>query len=63
MFKALSIMFVAAVLFSWVAVAVDLIGQEDDHRFKVLDCMSEIRHNSDIGPEEAFLLCEKENPR
>lgn len=52
-FFSIGVVFAAFVWFNWV-------DTNDDHLFTVAQCMSKVQHKQNVSPQEAFILCERE---
>lgn len=53
-------MLAAWIVLSWGAVVYDLMARNDANAFSIMTCMSDKRKALDVPPQEAYLLCEKE---
>lgn len=51
----------ACIFGAWVAMAHDMVSRNDAHMERMQHCMIAKRHALDIAPQEAYLLCEKED--
>lgn len=59
--RAIAVVFFALIMVSWVAMAVSIVQRNDDHAARILSCMTTVRHQQHVSPQEAYLICHKEN--
>jgi hypothetical protein len=52
---------VGCICAAWVAMAHDMVSRNDRHMERMQRCMVAKRNALDIAPQEAYLLCEKED--
>lgn len=52
--------FVATAIFaSWVMMGVEIVSRNDEHLFRVMECMNSVGRERNISPQEAYIICEK----
>jgi hypothetical protein len=49
----------AAMAGAWFWMLSDALARTDDHRERIMACMSTTRKAQHVSPEEAYLLCER----
>jgi hypothetical protein len=60
MIKAGAVLFIACTLAGWGGMIWDIMSRRDERAFARMECMSRTRHAQHVSPEEAFILCAKE---
>lgn len=60
MMRAGAVLFVACTLAGWGGMIWDIMSRRDERAFDRMHCMSRIRHAQHVSPEEAYMICAKE---
>ena len=56
-----TIFVVTVIIAGWVGMAVDAMSRNDEHMMHVMACMKRTGHERHVSPQEAYIICEKED--